>query len=216
MARSPRPRPPLSRERVLRAGASFADEHGLDALSMRKLARSLGFEVMSLYNHVTGKDDLIEGMLDVVAGEIEPARGDLPWTESVRRHARSTHDVLVRHRWAAGEWAARPVGPARMRLIESLLAVLQAAGLGRDLGHHAFHAVSNYVVGFTMQELSLDLGPDAMQQGAARFMESLPAQEFPLLREHVLQHLAGIGEEDEFDFGLDLILDGLDRMRAAG
>lgn len=206
----PADRVALSRERVLAAAVSFADAHGVAALSMRKLAQHLGFEAMSLYNHVAGKDDLLDGMLEVVAAEVEPVRDDVAWKDAITAGAVSTHQMLRRHPWASALWA-RPVGPTRLRWLEALLAALERSGLPEHVAHSGFHAVNNHIVGFALQEQALPFDEHDLQDGAAAFIEGLPAGEFPLMRAHVQQHLDGSGE-DEFGFGLALILDGLERL----
>jgi AcrR family transcriptional regulator len=194
---------------------AFADAHGLAALSMRKLARELGFEVMSLYNHVASKDDLLTGMLDLVAAEVPPVTHG-PWKAAVRDHAVGTSQMLQRHPWAGGLWISQPPGPARLGAMESLLRAFARSGLPPDVAHRGFHAVTNHVVGFTLQEQSFDLGADQMEQAAEEFLATVPVEEYPLLHQHVREHVEGPVDEDEFGFGLELILDGLERIAVAG
>lgn len=213
-ALTPTNRAPLRRDRVLHAAVSYADAHGVDALSMRKLAQFLGFEVMSLYNHVASKDDLLEGMLEVVAEEMEPAPEDGRWTAAIRTSVISAHRMMRRHPWVGALWA-RPVGQTRLRWLEALLAALDRGGLPADVAHRGFHAVNNHLLGFALQEELLPIDEADVRAGAAAFLDSLPAGEYPRMRAHVQQHLSGAAE-DEFSFGLDLILDGLQRLARDG
>lgn len=209
-------RAPLTRDRILETGVELADKDGLTALSMRKLAGRLGFEVMSLYNHVANKDDLLEGMLDLVSTEIEDPPADATgWKARLRFIAISAHEMLLRHRWAGELWPHVFPGPARWQYMESLLELLEAAGLAgheRDLG---FHAVTLHVTGFTQQQLAYAVGDADARSSYARVEHELPQQRYPLMNEHIRYHQdmdAVPGERpDDFRFVLDLILDGLDR-----
>lgn len=212
-------RAPLTRDRILETGVELADEHGLTALSMRKLAGRLGFEVMSLYNHVASKDDLLEGMLDLVSGEIEDSPADASgWKARLRCIAISAHEMLLRHRWAGELWPHVFPGPARWRYMESILELLKEAGLTgheRDLG---FHAVTLHVTGFTQQQLAYAVSNADSRTSYARIEHELPEQDYPLMNEHIRYHqdMDTIPGEraDDFRFVLDLILDGLDRSSA--
>jgi AcrR family transcriptional regulator len=209
------PRTPLTRERVLRAAVDLADEGGIEALSMRKLGESLGVEAMSLYNHVANKDDLLAGMADLVAGEIELPSSGVDWKSAIRRNAISTRDALVRHAWASGLWmSGSGGGPARLRLGDWRLRTLREAGLSTTLVYHAYHVLEAYVLGYTAQQLSFPYQRDELAGIARGFLESLPAGEYPDFVEHVRQHLEPHpGDESGFELGLDLILDGLESAR---
>ena len=148
-------REPLSRDAIVAAAMAIADEDGVGALSMRNLARRLQYEVMSLYNHVANKDDLLSLMVDSVATEIRSPTPDAGPLTAVREIVISTHEVLVRHPWAPNLWLRHIPGPARTRIMDDLLRLLYASGLSDDLAHHGFHAVSNHVLGYTMQELGM-------------------------------------------------------------
>ena len=206
-------RVPLSKGRVLRAAVEYADRHGVEALTMRKLAAELGFGVMSLYNHVANKDEMLDGMVDLVAGDIEPLPDDGDWKKALRASAISAHKVLLRHPWAGSLWTTRWPGPARLRHMESLLRGLSAGGLSSELVYHGYHAVSMHIVGFTLQEQSYQFADQDLEQLAATFLEQIPADDYPHLTEHVMQHLNDEDHGDEFGFVLDLILDGLERAR---
>ena len=206
-------RTPLSRERVLGAAIALADERGIEALSMRKLAAELGFEVMSLYNHVANKDDLLDGIVDLIAGEIDEPSSGPDWKTAMRQSAVSAHQVLLRHPWVCDLWSSRMPGPERLSYMESLLRNLREAGFSKGLAHHGFHAVNTHIVGFTLQELNFTLDGEELKEAAAKFLHGLPAEEFPYLTEHVMQHIDGSDHDDEFIFVLDLILDGLEQVR---
>jgi len=218
MAKETKSRPgrrqPLSRERVLRAAIKLADEGGIEALSMRRLAKELGVEAMSLYNHVANKDEILDGIVDVVASEIDPPSEGADWKTAIRQNAISTRDVLLRHPWASSLWTSRQ-GSARLRRGDWLLRTLREAGLSTDLIYHAFHIVDSHILGFTVQQLSFQQYEEEELKGmAATFLQQLGADEYPDFVEHVMQHLEpSHGDADGFELGLDLILDGLERLR---
>ena len=209
-------RVPLSTERVLRAAIGLADEGGLESLSMRKLARELGVEVMSLYYYVAKKDDILDGILDLVVKEIRPASEGADWKAAIRSSAISAHQVLECHPWACGlMMSPARVRPARLRYMDSMLGRLREAGFSAELTDRAYHALDSHIIGSTLWEVGYSAGADRLEDYGAAFLLALPADEYPYLVEHVEQHLvmpqAG---ELAFDFGLDLILDGLERIRA--
>ena len=206
-------RPPLSRDRILTTAVAIADEHGVGALSMRKLAKQLGFEVMSLYNHVDNKDDLLDGMVDLVATEIDEPPAGTGWQPAVRAIAVSAHDALVRHRWAAALWSERWPGPARWRHMEVLLDLLATAGFPDDVADLAFHAVTMHIQGFTQQQINYSEQVADESEMIERFRREVPEVEFPEVHAHVRYHLERDAPHDEFGFVLDLILDGLERAR---
>jgi AcrR family transcriptional regulator len=202
---------------VLRAAVSLADQGGIAALSMRKLGQALGVEAMSLYNHVAGKGDLLDGMIDVVFGEIGLPDDD-GWKQAMRRRAISAREVLGRHRWAIGLMESRrSPGPATLRHHDAVLGCLREAGFSVGLTAHAYSLLDSYIYGFALQEASLpfDTGEEAAQV-AQDISAMMPGGEYPYLAEiaavHVLQ--PGYQYGQEFETGLDLILDALER--AAG
>jgi AcrR family transcriptional regulator len=207
-------RRPLTRERVLRAALAFADERGLEELSMRKLAQELGVEAMSLYNHVENKDDIVNGIVGLVVDEIEPPAGS-DWKAALRQSAISAHEALSRHRWAAQVWMTS--GRDRMGHAEAALRSLREAGFSRDLTYHAFHVWQGYALGFTLQELNFPHDREELKEMAARFLLDFPTDEYPHLAEHIEQHVEPPHAEHSgaFEFGLDLILDSLERLRDA-
>jgi AcrR family transcriptional regulator len=208
-------RAPMSRERVLRAAIDFADVSGIDSLSMRKLARELGVEAMTLYYYVANKRDLLEGVTDLVAAEIELPAEDLDWRVATRSRATSAHAVLVRHHWVSPLWMRVMIGPARMRYMDAALGVYRRAGLTPANTELAFHAVENHVVGYALQEVNFPLEADDLANAARGFLEKLPADDYPHLAEHVTQHLTHEEiESGSFEFGLEQLLDGIERLRA--
>ena len=202
---SAEPRVPLSRDRVLRAAMVLADEGGIESLSMRKLGQELGVEAMSLYNHVANKDDILNAIVDIVESEIELPSPGADWKAALRKTAISYHDVLVRHPWAASlTLSATGTRPARWRYMNAILGSLREAGFSAEMTDHGYHALDSHISGFALWAVQLQFDP-----------KGLPADEYPYLVEHVHQHLKERNPEDEgeFAFGLDLILDGLERIR---
>ena len=213
------PRVPLSRERVLQAAIRIADEGGIDTLSMRRLAKELGVEAMSLYNHVANKDEILSGIVDIVASEVEMPANRGNWKAEVRRSAISAHDEFLRHRWACPLMmrTTSPI-PSRMRWMEWLLRTLREAGFSPNLTHHAYHTLDSHITGFTLWQVSFPFETrEELVDLAEDFLPKIPADEYPYVIEHAKEHLAepDPDEPNEFEFGLDLILDGLERMRDA-
>jgi AcrR family transcriptional regulator len=207
----------MSRERVLEAAVRLADAGGIESLSMRKLAQELGVEAMTLYYHVANKDDILNGMVEIVVSEFElpSRRGD--WKAEIRRMAISAYEVLVSHPWAANlVLSSSGISPARLRYMDSILGSVREAGFSAEMTDHAYHAIESHIMGFTLWEVGMNLGSrEDLKALATSFLAELPVDEFPYLAEHVEQHLKPRRAEDpgEFEFGLDLILDGLERMR---
>jgi len=210
------PRIPLSRERVLGAAVAFADQNGIASLSMRKLGEALGVEAMSLYNHVANKDQLLDGMVDLVFSEIELPSGADVWTTAMRKRARSARQSLAHHPWAIALMSTRTSpGPATLRHHDAVIGSLRTAGFSIGLTAHAFSALDSYIYGFALQEATLPLGdtPEETAAVAQMMVEQFPRELFPHLYEFTIEHVLTPGYEYgvEFDFGLDLILDGLER-----
>jgi AcrR family transcriptional regulator len=212
---APAPRIPLSRDRVLRAAAAFADENGIETLSMRRLAQAVGVEAMSLYNHIANKEDLLDGMIDLVFGEIELPSMEEDWKKAMRQRAISVRTVLARHRWAIGLMESRTSpGPATLRHHDAVLGCLREAGFSLELAAHAYAALDSYIYGFALQERGLPF--DTPQETAALaqvMLARFPADQYPHLAEFTFGHVMQPGYDygDEYEFGLDLILDGLER-----
>ena len=213
------PRAPLNRERVLEAAVAIADQDGIAALSMRRLGRELGVEAMSLYNHVAGKEDLERGIVEVVLAEIESPRPGRDWKTEIRRTAVSSHDAFVRHRWSCSLLTqGSGVSRVRMEWMEAVLATFRKAGFSPNLTHHAYHAIDSHITGFTLWQVGMPFRTrEELVDLAAGFLRRIPADEFPYIVEHAQEHVAPPDptEKPEFEFGLDLILDGLERLRAA-
>lgn len=210
-------RAPLTRERVLRAALDLADERGIEALSMRELGRRLEVEAMSLYNHVSNKDDVLDGILDLAVGEIDLPSDAVDWREAMRRRAVSARRVFDRHRWAIALNDTRPTGgPARLHYFEWVIGTLRGAGFSVELALHAFSALDSYVYGFGRQQLGVDAGAGDSSEMIAAFLAAIPTDEFPYIHEAIAHMLHATWDEDaDFEFGLGLILDGLERAREA-
>jgi AcrR family transcriptional regulator len=212
-------REPLSRERVLETAVALADRHGLDWLSMRKLAEELGVAAMTLYYYVPNKDELIDGMIDIVFAEIELPSPGLDWKEAMRRRALSTRAALNRHRWAVGNMEGRTDhGPSNLRLHDAVLGCLRAAGFSLELSVSAYSVQDAYIYGFALQET--DMSSETSEDFAAEAQRQMDAYaemlaDYPNLVEVVGGHVAQVGYDyaKEFLFGLDLILEALDRLR---
>ncbi len=216
-SRTPKPRAPLSRERVLAAGVRLADKVGLESLSMRKLAQALRVEAMSLYNHVSSRDDLLDGMVDLVVAEIDVPRVDAPWKAEMRRRALSARDMLRRHPWAPALLMSRiNVGPHMLRYIDATLGCLRGAGFTIAQTDYAWNALDSYVYGFTLHEQNFPVEPSAYASAAASFLPMLPADRYPHMRAMTEALIAGHHDGVvPVEFGLDLMLDGLERLLAA-
>jgi AcrR family transcriptional regulator len=208
---------PLSKERVLRAGVALADREGLDALTMRRLAREVGAGAMTLYHYVANKDDLLDGMVDVVFSEIDLPAADAGWRTAMRQRAASVRRALARHPWATGlmELRTKP-GPASLRHHEAVLDCMRAAGFSIADATHAYWLLDSYIYGFAIQEASLPFGtPEQLAEMAEFVLPQVPAADYPRLNEAAAASLeAGYDYTDEFEFGLELILDGLERLRS--
>jgi AcrR family transcriptional regulator len=204
---------PLSRDRVLRAALDLADRSGVEALTMRRLGDDLGFEAMSLYRHVANKKDLLDGMLDLVLAEWQPPDGPGDWIGAIRTSARSVHDALRRHRWAAQLlMTGNHIRPARLRYTERLLARLRDAGFDGDTTYYVYHLLDGYIFGFSLWEIAYTTIPlDA--EVVSKLMQTIPWDEYPHLAEHRDQHLSDgpHREASAFEVGLDVILDGLEK-----
>ncbi len=210
-------RVPLTRDRVVRGAMAVADAGGLGSLTIRSLAQELGVRPMSLYHHVANKDEILDAVVDVVFGEIESPEVDDPdWRAALRRSAVSTRRVLARHSWAIPlmESRTRP-GPANLRHHDAMIGVLRRGGFTIQLAAHAYALLDSYVYGFALQEAALPFDAGTAPEVTEAILAEFPLAGYPHLaemaRDHVLQPGYDFGAE--FDFGLDLVLDGLDRAR---
>ena len=215
-----KPRRSLTRDRVLLGGVAFADDNGIASLSMRKLGEALGVEAMSLYHHVANKDALLDGMVDLVFGEIHLPSDGADWKKGMRERAQSARQALRRHPWAIALMSTRTSpGPATLRHHNAVIGSLRAAGFSVEMTAHAFSALDSYIYGFALQEATLPLGAteEETAEVAQMMMAQVPADEYPHLTEFTVEHILQPGYDygDEFGFGLDLILDGLEKTREA-
>lgn len=213
-------RKPLSRKRILDAAVRLADRGGIEAVTMRRLGEALGVEAMSLYNHVSSKDDILGGILDRVAAEFELPGGADDWRASIRRSALSAHEALRRHPWASDLMlSSRYVSPARIRYMDALLALLRTSGFSPEQTYDAYHVLDAHIFGFTLWLAGHSMPPTTDMRAAAKdFLQDFPLDDYPDLATHVEQHLdpgthSGLST---FEFSLDLILDGLEALRTAG
>ena len=216
MATQTEPRLPLSRDRILHTALDLADEHGIESLTMRKLGQALGFEAMSLYNHVANKDDVLDGILDLVLAEGEPPSPAGDWDTAVRKSAISVHQALRRHPWACTlVMVPARIRPARLRYMDSLLGRLRE-GFPAETTYHAYHVLDAHIFGFALWQASHSYNAAEVSDFVATFERMIPAAEYPYLHEHGLQHLTDgpVHDVSAFEFGLDLILDGLKKIHA--
>ena len=218
--RSAKRRAALTRERILRAAIRLADRDGIESLSMRKLGHALGVEAMSLYNHVRNKVDMLDGMVDVVFSEIELPANGMDWRSAMRKRAISAREALLRHPWAIGLMESRATpGPATLRHHDSVLGSLRTAGFSIDMAAHAYSILDGYIYGFTLTELALPFSTSEGAPGVAEMAENITEGfrpgEYPHLAEMALDRAMKPGYQygDEFEYGLDLILDGIQRVR---
>jgi AcrR family transcriptional regulator len=209
-------RVPLSRERLLRGAIAVADAGGIGSLTIRSLAHELGVKPMSLYHHVANKEAILDGIIDVVFSEIDLPPADTDWRQAMRRRAISARRVLRRHPWATPLMESRTnPGPATLRHHDAVLGTLRRAGFSIELAAHAYSLLDSYIYGFALEEAALPFdSSENVGDVAEAFLARFPAEQYPYLaeltREHVLR--PGYDYGSEFEFGLDLILDGLERL----
>ena len=223
-SKTPRPttggRPPLTRERILDAAIALADAEGVGGLTMRRLAGELGVEAMTIYYHVANKDAILDALVERVIAEIQlPERG-AEWRSGLRSLAISAYEVLGRHRWATAMMLGpgRSAGPMRLRYMDTILALLTDAGFEPTIADHAYHAIEGHVMGFTLWEAGMNLGTREEVQALGReFLAQLPTEAYPNVAAHIEHHLEPRrpGDVGSFAFALDLLLDGLARIRSA-
>jgi AcrR family transcriptional regulator len=213
---------------VLRAAVELADERGIESLTMRNLGQQLGVEAMSLYNHVTNKEDVLDGVCEVVVGEvlvaveaIDPPEDPTGWKDVARRRILAAREVLLRHRWAPGVLESRENMPAAaLRYYDSLLGLMLEAGFSLDLAHHALHALGSRALGFSQELFVTDDDPEPEQLAVMRAQMSAHFPNLAALMEIVYHDAgstlgSGCDDQFEFEFGIDLLLDGLERLRDA-
>ena len=205
----------LSREAVLRAAMAVADQGGLEALTMQRVGEQVGAEAMSLYRHVRNKDDLLDGIVDLVFAEIELPPDAADWKVAMRGRAISARAALARHPWSIGLMESRSQpGPANMGHHDAVLGVLFAAGFSGLDATHAYNLLDSFIYGFALQERGMPFGnrEELADLGASMFQDT-PAGEYANLQQVAGELIAsGFDYADEFEFGLDLILDAIERQ----
>jgi AcrR family transcriptional regulator len=212
-------REPLSRERVLQTAIGMADEGGLESLTMRKLGQELGVEAMALYYHFANKDEVLDGIVDLVFAEIDLPVAGADWKSAMRRRAISVREALARHRWAIGLMESRRnPGPANLRHHDAVLGCLRAAGFDIAMAAHAYSLLDGYIYGFALTKMALPFkSSEEVGEVAKTMLEPFPLDEYPNLLEILTEHVMKPGYDygDEFEYGLDVILDGLERVRGS-
>jgi AcrR family transcriptional regulator len=211
-------RTPLTRDRVLQAALALADEHGIDALTMRRLGEELGVGPMALYRHAANKDDIIDAIVDLVFAEVTLPGMDADWKSAMRERSISLRDVLSRHRWAVGLMESRRhPGPANLRHHDAVIGRLRAAGFSMAMAAHAYSVIDAYVYGFALTKMNL---PFETEEEVAEVAEAMLAPyatgAYPHLVAFITEHAMqpGYDHGNEFEYGLDLVLDGLERTAA--
>ncbi len=209
----------LSADRVLAEAVSLADESGIESLSMRKLGQALGVEAMSLYNHVANKEEILDGIVDRVVGEIEIPSGETDWKTAMRQRAVSARKVFLRHPWVTTLIESRiKMSPVRVRYFDATIGALRAGGFSIELAYHAFLTLDSYIYGFNLHEVSWQFEPEERQDVAADLGSQVSAEEYPFIAEIMEFVLSPDNARDkagyvaEFEFGLNLVLDGLEKL----
>ncbi len=203
---------------MLRTALQLADRDGIQALTMRKLAQELAVEAMSLYHHVANKIELLDGLIDLVFAEIDLPAPEDEWKTALRARAVSAHAALIRHPWAIGLMESRTApGPATLRHHDAVLGCLRAGGFSLPATAHAYSLLDSYIYGFAMQQINLPFGTsDQAAPVADAMLAQMPAGDYPHLIEMAMNHVLqpGYAYADEFEIGLDLILDGIELLRS--
>jgi AcrR family transcriptional regulator len=211
----PKRRPPLSRDRILETALALADAGGVEAITMRRLGDELGYEAMSLYRHVESKDDVLDGIVDLVLAETENPSLDEPWDDAIRRSALSVHEALERHPWATQLLMTPPrVRQRRVEYMDALLGCLRHAGFSAETTYTAYHVIDAHIYGFSLWLATYERARLTPEQ-VAKLIREIPLDDYPHVREHRDQHLTegphrGV---DAFSFGLDFLLAGLAKLR---
>ena len=212
-------REPLSRERLIDAAMAIADQGGLDAVTIRGLARALHVEPMSLYHYAASRDEIVGWLVDRVVDQIELPSAASTWRDGLRACAVSAHDVLRRHPWACNPLMAGPrISTPRLRMVDAMLATLGRANLPPELADLAYHAVDSHILGFTMWQAGYSSGMPLTSEELEGFMRAIQIERYPSLQAHAAWHLQEPApvRVSEFEFKLDLILDGIERLRDTG
>jgi AcrR family transcriptional regulator len=214
-AHTPDTRIPLNKQRLVEGAVTLADATGIESLTMRNLATELGVKPMALYHHVSNKEEVIDGMIDSVFSEIDIPSEDLGWKPAIRHRAQSARSVLLRHRWAVSLMETRTTpGSATLRHHDAVIGCFRQAGFSVEMTAHAYSLVDAYIYGFVLTEVNLPFeSTDETHEVTGAIMEQMPMDEYPYLVELAVEHVLqpGYSYSDEFDFGLDVILDGIER-----
>ena len=208
-------RKPVNRERLLRTAIALADSAGIAALTMRSLAQELEVKPMALYHHVANKEEILDGIIDIVWGEIELLRGEADWRSAMRHRAISARRVLARHPWATPLMdSRRNGGSVTLGHHDAVIGILRRGGFSIELTAHAYSLLDSYIYGFALQEAGLPFDKETAPEVAQQMMAEFPSGAYPYLAGFVLEHVLQPGYDygNEFEFGLDLILDGFDRL----
>jgi AcrR family transcriptional regulator len=212
-------RVPLTRERVLGAALSLADAGGIESLTMRSLGEELKVGPMALYRHVANKDDIVDGIVDLVFSEIELPSTGADWKTAMRERAISVREALLRHRWAVGLMESRPSpGPANLRHHDAVIGSLRSSGFDMAMAAHAYSILDSYIYGFAQTQMNLPFESTAeIAEVAQSMLQPFPLNAYPNLADFITEHAMQPGYDyaDEFEWGLDVILDGLERARNA-
>ena len=217
--RRSRHRVPLSRERVLLAALKLADQGGIEALSMRKLGQELDVEAMAVYYHFANKDEVLDGIVDLVFAEVDLPPAGLDWRTAMRGRAISLRDALARHRWAIGFMESRKnPGPATLGHHDAVIGSLRAAGFSVEMAAHAYSILDSYIYGFALTKMNLPFDTTDVGEVAQAMLEPFPLNEYPHLLEMLNEYILKPGYDygNEFEYGLDVTLDGLERALATG
>jgi AcrR family transcriptional regulator len=214
------PRVPLSRERVLQTALRLADHGGLESLSMRKLGQELGVEAMALYYHFANKERVLDGIVDLVFAEVTLPPAGPDWKAAMRQRGLSLRDALARHRWAIGLMESRRnPGAANLRHHDAVIGSLRAGGFTMEMAAHAYSVLDGYIYGFALTKMNLPFqASEDVAEVAETMLQPFPVDEYPNLVAFISEHAMKPGYDfgDEFEFGLDLILDGLERVAIDG
>lgn len=210
-------REPLNQERVLEAAIKLADQGGIESMSMRKLGQELGVEAMAVYYHFASKDEVLDGIVDLVFSEIDLPAPDADWKTAMRQRAISVREVLSRHRWAIGLMESRSnPGPVNLRHHDAVIGNLRAAGFDIAMAAHAYSLLDSYTYGFALTKMNLPFETsEDVAKVAHSMLQPFPANEYPNLLEMLTEHVMKPGYDyvDEFEYGLDVILDGFERVQ---
>ena len=212
--RAARHRAPLNRDRVLHAALALADEGGIEALTMRGIGEALGVEAMALYRHVANKDDMVDGLVDLVFGEIDLPAPGADWKTAMRERAISVRDALMRHRWAIGLMESRRnPGPANLRHHDAVIGILRASGFDMATAAHVYPLLDSYIYGFAMTQMNLPFeSTSEITEVAESMLQAFPVNAYPNLAAFITEHAMkpGYDHANEFEWGLDVILRGLE------